>query len=53
MSGRATGDSTFLDADSGEQLWAFDTGADIITSPAIAGGRVVVGAYAGLLYVFG
>ena len=29
-----------------------EAGADIVTSPAIADGRVVVGAYDGILYVF-
>jgi eukaryotic-like serine/threonine-protein kinase len=42
-----------LDAESGEKLWEFDTGAGITASPAVADGKVVIGAQDGRLYVFG
>jgi outer membrane protein assembly factor BamB len=42
-----------LDSASGKKLWEFDTGAGIAASPAIAGGRVVIGAEDGRVYVFG
>ena len=42
-----------LDLRTGEKHWEFDTGGAITASPAIAGGRVVIGAQDGVLYVFG
>ena len=42
-----------LDAASGTKQWEFDTGGAVTASPAIAGGRVVVGTAGGVLYCFG
>jgi outer membrane protein assembly factor BamB len=42
-----------LDAASGKKLWEFEIGAAVTASPAIAGGRLVVGAQDGRIYVFG
>ena len=42
-----------LDAATGKKLWEFDAGAAITASPAIAGGRVVIGSQDGRIYCFG
>jgi len=42
-----------LDAASGKKLFEFDAGAGITASPAVAAGRVIVGAQDGRLYAFG
>jgi outer membrane protein assembly factor BamB len=41
-----------LDAATGKEVWAFQTGARIDSSPAIAGARGYVGSNDGKLYVF-
>ena len=38
---------------SGAEVWRFETGAAIAASPAIAAGRLVIGATDGVLYCFG
>jgi outer membrane protein assembly factor BamB len=38
---------------SGKKLSEFDTGAGITASPAVAGGKVVIGTSDGRLYAFG
>jgi outer membrane protein assembly factor BamB len=42
-----------LDEASGKKMWEFDTGAALTTSPAVAGGRIVIGSQDGQVYVFG
>jgi outer membrane protein assembly factor BamB len=42
-----------LDAARGDKVWEFDTGAPLTGSPAIAGGRVVIGSGDGVIYCFG
>ena len=42
-----------LDLASGETAWQFDTGAAISASPAIAAGRLLIGASDGTFYCFG
>jgi hypothetical protein len=42
-----------LDAATGQKKWEFDAGDAITASPAIAGGRVVVGSADGRIYCFG
>ena len=44
---------SMLDLESGEKLWEFDTGAPLSASPAIAGGKVVIGSQDGILDCFG
>jgi outer membrane protein assembly factor BamB len=41
-----------LDLVSGEELWSYEIGASVKTSPAVAGGLVLVGADDGCLYAF-
>ena len=41
------------DAASGEKVWEFEVGAPVTASPAIAGGRLVIGAQDGRVYCFG
>jgi outer membrane protein assembly factor BamB len=41
-----------VDLRTGKKLWEFDAGAPISASPAIASGRVVLGAQDGRLYCF-
>jgi outer membrane protein assembly factor BamB len=42
-----------LDAATGRKLFEFDAGAGFSASPAVAGGRVIIGAQDGRLYAFG
>jgi outer membrane protein assembly factor BamB len=42
-----------LDLATGRAVWRFDVGAGIEASPAIAAGRLVIGASDGSLYCFG
>ena len=42
-----------LDLATGEPAWSFDAGESILASPAIAGGRLVIGTIEGRLYSFG
>jgi outer membrane protein assembly factor BamB len=42
-----------LDAASGKKIWEFEIGAGVTASPAIAAGRLVIGAQDGRVYVFG
>ena len=37
----------------GKQLWRFEAGGAIVGSPAVAGGRLVIGTDAGDLYCLG
>ena len=38
---------------SSAEVWRFETGADIAASPAVAQGRLVIGATDGAIYCFG
>jgi hypothetical protein len=42
-----------LDAASGKQVWLYEIGEAITASPSIAGGRLVISAQDGRVYVFG
>jgi outer membrane protein assembly factor BamB len=42
-----------LDLGTGKKLWDFEAGAPLSASPAIAAGRIVIGAQDGRLYCFG
>ena len=42
-----------IDVATGKAVWTFDAGAGIEASPAIAAGRLVIGASDGSLYCFG
>ena len=37
----------------GQQLWSYEIGRELNTSPAVAGGLVVMGAEDGVVYAFG
>jgi outer membrane protein assembly factor BamB len=41
-----------LDTATGQKRWEFDTGADVTASPAVAGGRLVIGTGDGVIYCF-
>lgn len=41
-----------LDADSGETIWRYDVGTEVVSTPAVAGGTVYVGASDDTLYAF-
>lgn len=41
-----------LDLNSGDELWRYEVGADIVASPAVADGYVVIGSEDGNLYAF-
>ena len=38
--------------DSGKEVWSYEVGDAITAAPAIAGGRLVVGAQDGFVYAF-
>ena len=42
-----------LDLKSGKEVWRFNAGAAVLASPAVAAGRLVIGAEDGNLYCFG
>jgi outer membrane protein assembly factor BamB len=42
-----------LNLGTGALLWEFNTGAPLSSSPAIARGKIVIGAQDGKLYCFG
>ena len=42
-----------LDVVTGEETWRFETGSAVVASPAVADGRLVIGADNGVLYCFG
>jgi outer membrane protein assembly factor BamB len=42
-----------LALETGEELWMYDVGKSIISSPAVVDGRVYIGANDYRLYVFG
>jgi len=42
-----------LDLATGRKIWAFEAGAPLTASPAIAAGRVVIGSQDGRVYCFG
>jgi outer membrane protein assembly factor BamB len=42
-----------LDLAKGAKIWEYEVGSPVSSSPAIAGGRVVVGAQDGRVYCFG
>jgi hypothetical protein len=50
----ASGDGTLyaLNSDHGDELWRFESGAPFSASPAIGGGRLVIGNEDGVVYCF-
>lgn len=42
-----------LDLNKGTKIWEFNAGAPLSASPAIGGGRLVIGAQDGKVYCFG
>jgi outer membrane protein assembly factor BamB len=51
--GSSDGKLYVLDAATGQKRWEFDAGKAITASPAIAAGRIVIGAQDGRIYCFG
>jgi len=51
--GSSDGKLYVLDAQTGRKVWEYDTGDALTASPAIASGRLVIGAQDGKLYCFG
>ena len=49
----ASGEILGLDLATGEAIWSFDAGESILASPAVAGGRLVIGTIEGRLFSFG
>ena len=47
------GDIHALDLATGKSAWSFEAGSQILASPAIADGRMVIGTADGQLYCFG
>jgi outer membrane protein assembly factor BamB len=37
----------------GKQLWSYDVGRGVASSPAVVGGRIFVGSLDGTMYAFG
>jgi outer membrane protein assembly factor BamB len=48
-----SGEMFALDLKTGRSVWRFDAGAGVESSPAVAAGRLVIGAADGTLYCFG
>ena len=42
-----------LDAATGQKHWEFEAGSALVSSPAIAAGKVVIGSADGVVYCFG
>ena len=51
--GSSDGKLYVLDAATGQKKWEYDLGDAVTASPAVANGRVVIGAQDGKLYCFG
>jgi len=41
-----------LSLEDGEQVWSYEIGKAIVASPAVVGGRILVGANDGRMYCF-
>ena len=53
MFGSIDGRLYVVDLSDGRELWSYEIGAAILSSPAVAGGFVAIAAEDGRLYVFG
>jgi len=51
--GSSDGKFYVLDAQTGQKKWEYEVGDALTSSPAVAGGRVVIGSLDGRLYCFG
>ena len=51
--GSADGRLYAVDIKTGKEVWRFECGGDVIASPAVAAGRLVIGNDSGTLYCFG
>ena len=47
------GDLALVSLYDGKLIWSYETGSQIISNPAVAGGRIYVGNSDGNLYCFG
>jgi outer membrane protein assembly factor BamB len=51
--GSSDGKLYVLDLNSGKKLWEFEAGAPITGSPAVSGGRIIIGDGDGRIYSIG
>ena len=51
--GSAHGRLYMVSLDQGEEIWSFEIGESIISSPAVVNGLVIVGSEDGNVYAFG
>jgi outer membrane protein assembly factor BamB len=42
-----------IDINNGTEKWSYEIGAKIISCPAVAGGKIIIGADDGNIYAFG
>jgi outer membrane protein assembly factor BamB len=42
-----------ISLDKGEEIWSYEIGEGILSSPAVASGKVVIGSEDGSVYAFG
>jgi len=47
------GDLATVNLSDGKVVWSYEIGSQIISNPAVADGRIYVGAYDGFVYCFG
>jgi len=47
------GDLALVNLSDGKLVWSYEVGSQIISNPAVAGGRIYVGAQDGNVYCFG
>jgi outer membrane protein assembly factor BamB len=50
--GSGDGNIYAVDVNTGKELWSYDIGESIRSSPAISGGRLVIGCDDGKVYAF-
>ena len=47
------GDLALVSLSDGKVIWSYETGSQIVSNPAVAGGRIYVGGSDGNMYCFG
>ena len=51
--GNMRGDLAIVNLSDGKLVWSYEIGSQIISNPAVAAGKIFVGAYDGNVYCFG